>query len=243
MIDRDAIALKIEAEIERIALILMEHEDKNFCLAGIPKTDWRLISIKNSHSDYQYFVIVPSMAFKRLVLEKEYINVVNKYPECFGTNNDWDIIKALKKFAEPAFPPEYTDERYLEYLGGESMAYIFAITSENEISKKILRLDLCRGIKDNKFFGGFFHVLKHFTIEGYNTISHKNKEYELELWSEIVHHIIQNFYSDDFSQDESNAQVYNSISILDDGHKLKGAYFKEPNIPVYFLKTMFISGK
>ena len=243
MFDRDIITKKINNEIERIALILMQHEDKDFCLAHVTERDWKLISIKNNDGKFQYFVIVPSMAFKRLVLEKEYLRVVEKYPDHFGTNNDWDIVTALKKNAEPAFPVEYTPERYLEYLRGETMAYVFALTSESEISDRILRLDLCRGIKDNKFYGGLFHVLKHFTVEGYETISHKNKEYELEIWSEIVHLIIRNFFTDYFTQDESNDNIYNSISILKDGYKLKGAYFKEEDIPVYFLNTMFICGK
>ena len=75
----------------------MQHKDKDFCLAHVTERDWKLISIKNNDGKFQYFVIVPSMAFKRLVLEKEYLRVVEKYPDHFGTNNDWDIVTALKK--------------------------------------------------------------------------------------------------------------------------------------------------
>lgn len=104
MFDRDIITKKINNEIERIALILMQHEDKDFCLAHVTERDWKLISIKNNDGKFQYFVIVPSMAFKRLVLEKEYLRVVEKYPDHFGTNNDWDIVTALKKMQSQPFP-------------------------------------------------------------------------------------------------------------------------------------------
>ena len=54
MFDRDIITKKINNEIERIALILMQHEDKDFCLAHVTERDWKLISIKNNDHCTEY---------------------------------------------------------------------------------------------------------------------------------------------------------------------------------------------
>ena len=234
---------KIKAETERIALFLMKHETKDFCLAGVSHLTWRLLRIPISENDFRLFVIVPSPIFKRIVLDREYIKTLDQYPEAFGQSDDWAIVSALRKTIKSALPDDYTDEQYLEYLSNESMAYVFEITGPEEISDKVLRLDLCRGIKSKKFIGGFFHVLKHFTIEGYNTLSHNKGEYLLEIWNQTYCNLIRNFFSDDFVKEEGSETDYISKSDLKDGKILRGVYYKEDGVPVYFVKSMRIEKK
>lgn len=241
--NENVITEKIKAEIERIALFLMQHENKNFCLAGVSHLTWRLLNIKVSDKEFRTFVIVPSPVFKRIVLDREYIKTLDQYPDAFGNADDWKIVSALRKTATPAFQEDYTDEQYLEYLSNESMAYVFEIIGAEEISDKILRLDLCRGILNNKFRGGFFHVLKHFTIEGYDSISHNKGQYLLEIWNQTYSNLISNFFSENFVKEEGNETDYISISKLKDGKTLRGVYYKEEGIPVYFVKSMRIDKK
>ena len=231
---------KIKAETERIALFLMQHENKDFCLAGVSHLTWRLLKIKVSDSEYRTFVIVPSPVFKRIVLDREYLKTLDQFPDAFGHADDWAIVSALRKTTNSAFPEDYTDEQYLEYLSNEGMAYVFEITGTDEISDKILRLDLCRGIIGNKFRGGFFHVLKHFTIEGYDSISHNKGQYLLEIWTQTYSNLISNFFSNNFVKEEGNETDYISKSELKDGRILRGVYYKEEGVPVYFVKSMRI---
>lgn len=119
------------------------------------------------------------------------------------------------------------------------MAYVFKIENNETISNRILRLDLCRNINSsNVFQGGIFHVFKHFTPKGYNTISSNHKEFIVETFSEIYRHIILNFYSDEFVKEEGNC--YEAKSLLRDGHVLRGIYYKEDEIPVSFINSMRI---
>lgn len=238
-----AITDRIKAETERIALFLMQHENKDFCLANVSPLTWDLLRIKVSDQEYRTFIIVPSPVFKRIVLDREYIKTLNEYPDAFGHKDDWAIVSALRKTTNSAFPKDYTDEQYLEYLSTESMAYVFEIIGPEEISNKILRLDLCRGIMDNKFRGGFFHVLKHFTIEGYDSISHNKGQYLLEIWAQTYGNLISNFFSDNFVKEEGNETDYISKSELKDGRILRGVYYKEEDVPVYFVKSMRIDKK
>lgn len=241
--NEEVITAKIKAETERIALFLMNHENKDFCLAGVSHLTWRLLRIPISENNYRLFVVVPSPVFKRIVLDREYIKTLDQYPDAFGHKDDWAIVSALRKTIKSAFPDDYTDEQYLEYLCNESMAYVFEIIDSEEISDKVLRLDLCRGIKDKKFLGGFFHILKHFTIEGYDTISHNKGEYLLEIWAQIYSHLITNFFSDNFVKEEGSDTNYISKSELKDGRILRGVYYKEDGVPVYFVKSMRIDKK
>ena len=134
---------------------------------------------------------------------------------------------------------EYSDREFFDYIRGETMAYVFKIEDDETISNRILRLDLCRNINSgNVFQGGIFHVFKHFTPEGYNTISSNNKEFIVETFSEIYRHIILNFYSEDFIKEKGNC--YEAKSLLRDGHILRGIYYKEDDIPVSFINSMRI---
>lgn len=238
-----SITEKIKVKMEQIALFLMKHENKEFCLAGVSYLTWRILRIPTSNNDYRLFVIVPSPIFKRIVLDREYLKTLDQYPEAFGHSDDWAIVSALRKTVKSAYPDDYTDEQYLEHLSNESMAYIFEIIGPEEISDKVLRLDLCRGIKENKFLGGFFHILKHFTIEGYNTISHSKGEYLLEIWNQTYSNLIINFFSDNFVKEDDSATNYISKTKLKDGRILRGVYYKEEGVPVYFVKSMRIDRK
>lgn len=194
MIDLEKAFITIKKRVDEIAVILMCHEDKDFCLAQVSPQSWRLVSYKIEQDVEIYFVIVPSPAFCRFILNREYLKVVDLYPEYFGQNDDRLIVKALKEYDKHKLIREYTDEEFLEYIRGETMAYVFKVEKDNSISNRILRLDLCRGINgSNQFQGGIFHVLKHFTIEGYPTISSNRKEFQVETWSEIYKYIILNF--------------------------------------------------
>ncbi len=216
----------------------MHHEKKDFCLAKVSLNSWRRLSDTSNCNGYR-FIIVPSPAFERFILHREYINVIDRFPEYFGTGNDWDVIRAIKEYDKHLLLREYSDSEFLDYIRGETMAYVFKIEEDGTISDRILRLDLCRNINsDNIFQGGIFHVFKHFTLEGYNTISSHHKEFEVESFPSIYHNIILNFFSDDFKQEKENC--YEAKSILKDGHTLRGVYYKEKDIPVSFINSMRI---
>ena len=237
--DEKIVSETIIYKMEEVALALMRAEEKNFCLAKVLPYNWRLISIKNENETYFYYVIVPSPAFNRFILECEYLKVVDKYPEYFSTGNDWQIIKAIKEYDKSFFVRDYSDNDFFDYIRGETMAYIFKIEEDNRVSDKILRLDLCRNIHSGNIFqGGIFHILKHFTLEGYNTLSSFGKEFSVESWREIYHIIIQNFFSNDFLLEKGN--YYEAKSSLKDGHILRGIYYKNDVAQVYFLDSLRI---
>ena len=68
---RDAyIISEIQGKMEEISLILMQHENKDFCLAKVHPNSWRQVSYRDNHKEYR-FIIVPSPAFERLVFMAE----------------------------------------------------------------------------------------------------------------------------------------------------------------------------
>ncbi len=232
------IICEIQKRMEEISLILMEHENKNFCLAKIHPSSWRQLSFEDSPKRYQ-FIIVPSLAFNRLIIQREYLKIVDELPTLFGTGNDWNIVRAIKEYDKELLLREYSDAEFFEYIRGETMAYVFKIENDNTLSNRILRLDLCRNINpDNVFQGGIFHVFKHFTPEGFDTISSNHKEFEVETFSEIYQYVILNFFSDSFCKEKENC--YEAKSLLRDGHVLRGIYYKEKDIPVSFINSMRI---
>ena len=238
MTESDKVTLEIQKRIEEISLVLMQHENKDFCLAKVHPNSWRLLSYVNNHKECR-FIIVPSPAFERLILQREYPKIVDKFPEYFGTGNDWNIIRAIKKYDKSRLVREYSDREFFDYIRGETMAYVFKVEDDDTISDRILRLDLCRNINpSNLFQGGVFHVFKHFTPKGFNTISSNHKEFEIETFSEIYRHIILNFFSDVLFPEKRNC--YEAKSLRRDGHVLRGIYYKEDNIPVSFINSMRI---
>lgn len=240
MIDLEKVYIAIKKQVEEIAIVLMHHEDKNFCLAQVTPQSWRLVSYKVEHEVETYFVIVPSPAFCRFILNREYLKVVDLYPEYFGQNDDRLIVKALKEYDKHKLIREYTDEEFLKYIQGETMAYVFKVEKDSSISNRVLRLDLCRGINENnQFQGGIFHILKHFTIEGYSTISSNRKEFQIETWSKIYKYIILNFFLGKTVNDKRE-NYHIATSYLKDGHILRGVYYKENDIPVSFISSMRI---
>lgn len=240
MIINDHIEAAIKGKMKEIAIILMKHEGKDYCLAQVSPIDWKQLSY-DIQGETRYFVLTPSVMFKRLILDREYLKIINDFPEHFGTGNDREIIRAIKKYDKRFLVKEYSDEEFLDYIRGETMAYVFEILEDNAISDRILRLDLCRGInKSDQFQGGIFHALKHFTLNGYATLSSFGKEYAVESWGEIYKNIILNFFSDDFKMER--AKYYEAKSQLKDGHILRGVYYKEDDIPVSFLCSLRIDG-
>lgn len=235
--DEKIVSEIIIQKMEELALALMRAEEKNFCLAKVHPYNWRLISIKTENETLSDYIIVPSPAFNRFILESEYLKVVDKYPEYFGTGNDWQIIKAIKEYDKSFFVRDYSDKDFFDYIRGETMAYIFKIEEYDKISEKILRLDLCRNIHSGNIFqGGIFHILKHFTLEGYNTLSSFGKEFLVENWREIYQIIIKNFFSNEFIFERDN--YYEAKSSLKDGHILRGIYYKNASAQVYFLDSL-----
>lgn len=238
MAEFDKVTSEIQKRIEEISLILMRHENKDFCLAKVHPNRWRQLSYSINHKEYR-FILVPSPAFESLILQREYPKIVDGFPEYFGTGNDWNIIRAIKEYDKNHLLREYSDREFFDYIRGETMAYVFKIEDDETISNRILRLDLCRNINSsNVFQGGIFHVFKHFTPEGYNTISSNSKEFIVETFSEIYRHIILNFFSDDLIKEKGNC--YEAKSLLRDGHTLRGIYYKEDDIPVSFINSMRI---
>lgn len=234
----DNLTHQIQKRMEEISLILMKHEEKNFCLARVHPLSWKRISYKDNGREY-IFVIIPSPAFDRLIIRREYLKIVDKYPNLFGTKNDWDIVRAIKKYDKEKLLRNYSDQEFFDYIRGETMAYVFKVEDDGTLSDRILRLDLCRSInRDNIFQGGIFHVFKHFTPDGFNTISSHHQEFGVETFSEIYRYVILNFFSEDFQKERGNC--FEAKSILKDGHTLRGIYYKEDNIPVSFISSMRI---
>lgn len=235
---KDNLTSQIQKRMEDISIILMNHEKKDFCLAKVHPLSWRHISYKDTKGEHN-FIIIPSPAFDRLIIHREYLKSVDKYPTLFGTKNDWDIIKAVKEYDKEKLLREYSDQEFFDYIRGETMAYVFKVEDDGTLSERILRLDLCRNITpDNTFQGGIFHVFKHFTSEGFNTISSHHREFSVETFSEIYKYVILNFFSDDFQKEKGNC--FEAKSLLRDGHILRGIYYKEENIPVSFINSMRI---
>lgn len=235
---RDKFISQIQKRMEEISLILMNHERKNFCLAKVHPLSWRYISYKDNDIE-QNFVIIPSPAFDRLILQREYLKIVDKYPHLFGTENDWDIVRAIKEYDKERLLREYSDQEFFDYIRGETMAYVFKIENDETISDRILRIDLCRNINpQNIFQGGIFHVFKHFTPDGFNTISSNHREFCIETFSEIYKYIILNFFSEDFQKEKGNC--FEAKSTLKDGHLIRGIYYKEIDIPVSFINSIRI---
>mgnify|MGYP000034853990 FL=1 len=240
MVDLGKTYVAIKKQVEEISIRLMQLENKNFCLAHISPVYWRIVSYKDTQENEHFFVIVPSIAFNRFILEREYLHVVEQFPECFEKKDDWLIVRALKEYDKLKLVREYTDEEFLEYIMGETMAYVFKVEQNGSISNRILRLDLCRGInKSNTFQGGIFHVLKHFTVNGYPTLSSNTTEYYVETWSEIYKYVILNFFVGTIENDNRD-NYYVAKSYLKDGHILRGVYYKEDNIPVSFISSIRI---
>lgn len=218
---------KINEQIEKIGLILMKHENKDFCTAAINRIDF----IKIQYNDYEFF-IAPSFPFKELIIDYGYINAVDQHQNCFGKGDDQHILTALQTPLNKFSP--------IENLHEETMAYLFQIV-DGEVSDKVLRIDLYRDIKNSKFIGGIFHFLKHFTIEGFDTISNSKKGTPLENFRYVLFYIISNFYLPEKQQkDTERKNNYISYSYFDERKSLKGVYYKEENIPVYFINTMYV---
>lgn len=238
MIYIDNLISQIQKKMEEISLTLMNHEDKNYCLAKVHPNSWKWIPHKHNQKECN-FIIIPSPAFNNLIIQQEYLKIIDKFPLSFGTGNDWDIVKAIKKYDKKRLVREYSDQEFFDYIRGETMAYIFRIEENRTISDRILRLDLCRNInRDNIFQGGIFHVFKHFTPKGFHTISSHQREYRVETFSEIYQYIILNFFSDDFEKE--NGSCYEAKSLLRDGHTLRGIYYKEDDISVSFINSIRI---
>lgn len=93
----DKVTLEVQERMEEISLILMRHENKDFCLAKVHPNSWRLLSYSNNHKEYR-FILVPSPAFERLIIQREYPKIVDRFPEYFGTGNDWNYCCPVKLF-------------------------------------------------------------------------------------------------------------------------------------------------
>lgn len=219
---------QIEEKVDKCSLMLMEKEHKEFCLNKVSRNNWIIM---------ENYVIVPSPLFKRFILNKGYMKVVESFPEKLGSSDDCEIIRAIKS-SNDMYNNMREDEFY-DFLRNENMAYVFEI-KDGAVSDKILRLDLFRFInKDNEFKGGIFHILKHFTVEDFYTISsNKNSEYKVKTFESICYNIIDNFFTGD-QVHKSNTE-YTIHSYLDDKHIMQGFYFNEGDVPVYFLDTLYV---
>lgn len=232
------IVSEIQEKMEEISCFLMQHENKDFCLVKVHPNCWRYMSYKYN-CNISNFIVVPSPAFNRFIIQCEYLKVIDKMPHYFGTGDDWNIVHAINEYDKKYLLRGYSDIEYFDYIRHETMAYVFKVDDGILNSNRILRLDLCRNINpDNVFQGGLFHVFKHFTPNGYNTISSNHKEFEVETFSEIYKYIILNFFSETLQKERGNC--YEAKTTLKDGHTLRGIYYKEDKVPVAFINSMRI---
>jgi len=114
IVEFDKVTSEIQKLIEEISLILMQHENKDFCLAKVHPNSWRQVSYRDNRKEYR-FIIVPSPAFERLILQREYPKIVDEFPEYFGTGNDWNIVRAIKEYDKSRLVREYSDREFFDY--------------------------------------------------------------------------------------------------------------------------------
>ena len=56
MIEIAPIISEIQGKMEEISLILMQHENKDFCLAKVHPNSWRQVSYRDNHKEYRFIM-------------------------------------------------------------------------------------------------------------------------------------------------------------------------------------------
>ncbi|MCD8304699.1 MAG: hypothetical protein LUC86_07745 [Prevotellaceae bacterium] len=236
----------IGTRVKELANTLMHNENKDFCMEGVSKYDWKCYYGDEART---YYVVVPAAHFRSLICDRQYLTAVSTHPKLFGTGKAIDVLEALMRCDQYPGVQNMCLCDYLKFLKAENMAYVFEV-KDGKLNERILRLDLFRDISNDQkdFLGGLFHAFKHFTVEGYGTISYKNGELKVPFLERIISYVILNFFSDKFEKEKEDEDdnvyiAHNEIESDDIEHPAKGVYYKQYGIPVYFLNSLHIEDK
>lgn len=234
---------KTKAEIMRrvkdCGLFLLAHEDKPYCMEQVPEQTWKEFS-----SNGTKYVIIPTPIFYNYIIDRRYNKVVEKYPENFGTEDDFNIVKAIYMYENEKNSLRESVEDFFSWFKQENHAYIFKVESDESVCDRVLRLDLCRDIKGKRFLGGLLHAMKHFAIKGVETTFSSTKEYELETFNELYKRVVLNFFNGKLIDEGKGEKTYTYITEIPNEDKLlKVVYYKEEESPAYFLNTAFVIDK
>jgi hypothetical protein len=109
------------------------------------------------------------------------------------------------------------------------------------VSERILRLDLFRKLDMStnghiEFTGGLMHLLKHFSINGINLSTGKDK-HDITSIEDVIVFIMKAFFLVEGKFETSKKLV--SIIPLDEKYNLKFVFYLEVNTGVYFVQTIF----
>ena len=179
------------------------------------------------------------------MIEKQYLEALNNYPECFGTGNAVDVVIALYK--NNGFEKlKWSFQRYVENaLAYEICCYAVIKRNDYEFDEEVLRIDLFRQIKPSlkdwhklEFIGGLFHVFKHFSYHGRNlSIGNEVKHTEVGSLQEIVLKCIHAFIHKEKEKD-SDDYVYDQE--LENGKMLRFVFYREECTDTYFIKSVYM---
>lgn len=220
---------KTREYVQKKALELMSHENRNDAVTGVPLQNYRLFSI-----DDRFFYSVQGNTFK-VVVDEFLMDAQESYPDNFGTGEAHDVIEALR-----LINPLCELQRFIEYLSHEQFTYVFEAPN-GVVVDRILRIDLFRLLKPdkkgkNEFIGGLFHALKHFSKNGVN-YSTGVGGHEIDSPQDLVREIVDAFFSLDGEYETPNEYVV--LKPYDEGYNLKFVFYREVNTGVFFLKTVY----
>ena len=222
---------KTRAYVEKKALELMSHENKNDTPTGVPINNYRLF-----HTEGRTFYSVQINTFM-VIVDNFLLEAQRRFPEKFGTGNAYDIIEALRQI-QPLWYD--TAQEIAEFFAKDKCAYVFE-SDGGEVLDRMLRIDLFRMIKNDKngnpeFIGGLFHGLKHFSKAGTN-YSTGSSNHELDNPQALIGEIINAFFTIDGTFETSDQYVV--LRPYENDYNLKFVFYREENTKVFFLKTVY----
>jgi hypothetical protein len=219
--------------IEKKALELMSHENKNYVVTGVPLENYRVFKMHR-----RAFYSVQINTFKEIV-DKFLIKAQRSNPNKFGTGEAYDVIEAVR-----LVNPIFEQNKFTEFLSQEKCTYVFE-EENGKVVDRILRLDLFRFIKFNKsgrseFVGGLLHALKHFAKDGINYSTGKST-HEIAHPQNLICEIIDAFFS--IQGIFETPSKYVVLKTYDDKYNLRFIFYREANTGVFFLKTTYKESK
>lgn len=215
--------------VEKKALELMAHEEKDHAAIGVPFQNYRFFTIND-----RTFYLAQTNIF-RVIMEEDLTAAQDRTPANFGTGNAHDVIKALWETR-----PIFALEAYTEELKDEKWGYVVE-SEDGKVVDRILRLDLFRMLRpacneNYEFVGGVFHAFKHFSRNGTNYSIGKSN-HELSCPYELIKNIIESFFILDgkFETDKE----YVVLKSHDEKYNMKYVFYREEKTNVFFLKTAY----
>ena len=176
-----------------------------------------------------------------IVFTRSFLNLIRKFiptltqkePDVFIKRDANDILEELNEISGYSkFNKEAKD--FLKYISTETCVYV--VTKVDGIFEdKVLRIDLCRGIRYNnhqhqEFYGGLLHVAKHFYINDANAV---NSTYDLERLLSLSMSAFTKILPDE------DKKIYSICLPYDNKHSLQFVFYKEEFTNVYYINTIY----